>query len=84
MLRRTEADEDEQFVLKLCNDSGIDCRVLRKNVTQYAREKRIGAEEAGRDVRYEFFQKLAAEFNKAKIAVAHNKNDRQKRLCLIF
>lgn len=76
MLRRTEADEDEQFVLKLCNDSGIDCRVLRKNVTQYAREKRIGAEEAGRDVRYEFFQKLAAEFNKAKIAVAHNKNDR--------
>ncbi|MGN1456724.1 MAG: tRNA lysidine(34) synthetase TilS [Acutalibacteraceae bacterium] len=74
MLRGAEADSDENFVRKICNDNSVELRVLRVDVHKEAQKRKIGTEECGRQIRYDFFEKTAAEFN-AKIATAHTASD---------
>lgn len=74
MLRGDEADGDENFVRKICNENSVELRVLRVDVNKEAQKRKIGTEECGRQIRYEFFEKTAAEFN-AKIATAHTASD---------
>ena len=40
-----------------------------------ANNNKIGTEEAGRKIRYEFFEQIGIKTNAQKIAIAHNKND---------
>ena len=74
-IRGAEADRDEQFVKNLCEKLGVPFYVLSADVPKIAKEKRISTELAGRNVRYEFFEKIKNETNSDKIAVAQNKND---------
>ena len=68
-LRGKESDRDEEFVRSLCEKYGIECRVLSANVAEYAEKNRLSTEEAGRKLRYEFFEHCANELGKnAKIA----------------
>ena len=39
---------------------------------------KIGTEEAGRNVRYEFFDEILKLTKSNKIAIAHNKNDKDR------
>ena len=48
---REEACEDEKFCTKLCADKNIECRVYGFDCEEYAREKNISTEEAGRILR---------------------------------
>ena len=73
-LRGDEADSDENFVRKICAENSVELRVLRIDVHKEAQKRKIGTEECGRQIRYEFFEKTAAEFN-AKIATAHTASD---------
>ncbi|MBQ8595258.1 MAG: tRNA lysidine(34) synthetase TilS [Oscillospiraceae bacterium] len=75
-LRGSESDRDEAFVRSLCEKYGIECRVLSANVTEYAEKNRLSTEEAGRKLRYEFFEHCANELcENAKIATAHSLSD---------
>ena len=74
MLRGDEADSDENFVRKLCSENSVELRVLKIDVQKEALKRKIGTEECGRQIRYDFFEKTAAEFN-AKIATAHTASD---------
>ena len=73
---REEAEDDEKYVQFYCQRNNIDCFVKRIDVQQIANEKKIGTEEAGRNVRYEFFEEIMQEVGANKIAIAHNKNDK--------
>ncbi len=75
-LRGSESDRDEAFVRSLCEKYGIECRVLSANVAEYAEKHRLSTEEAGRKLRYEFFEHCVAELGEnAKIATAHSLSD---------
>ena len=75
-LRGSESDRDEAFVRSLCEKYGIECRVLSANVAEYATEHHLSTEEAGRKLRYEFFEHCAKELcENAKIATAHSLSD---------
>ena len=75
-LRGEESDRDEAFVRSLCEKYGIECRVLSANVAEYAEKYRLSTEEAGRKLRYDFFEHCAAELGEnAKIATAHSLSD---------
>lgn len=75
-LRGSESDRDESFVRSLCEKYGIECRVLSSNVAEYAEKHRLSTEEAGRKLRYEFFEHCAEELGEnAKIATAHSLSD---------
>ena len=73
---REEAISDEKYVTNYCEQNGIKCYVKRIDVKKYANNKKQGTEEAGRAIRYEFFDEILKKENANKIAVAHNKNDK--------
>lgn len=75
-LRGSESERDEAFVRSLCEKYGIECRVLSANVAEYAEKNRLSTEEAGRKLRYEFFEHCTKELSEnAKIATAHSLSD---------
>lgn len=73
---REEADDDEKYVQDYCNKKNIECFVTKIDVTQIASINKIGTEEAGRKVRYDFFEEVLQKTGSNKIAIAHNKNDK--------
>lgn len=75
MYRGEDAQHDEDFVRDLCNKYGIKLFVKRKHAGEYARELKVTEEEAGRILRYGFFNENLSEVGGGIIAVAHNLND---------
>ena len=75
-LIREEAISDEEYVVNYCEKNNIKCYVKRIDVKNYANNNKQGTEEAGRTVRYEFFDEILQKENANKIAIAHNKNDK--------
>ena len=75
-LIREEAISDEEYVVNYCKENNIKCYVKRIDVKKYANNNRQGTEEAGRTIRYEFFEEILQKEEANKIAIAHNKNDK--------
>ena len=72
---REEAGEDEEFVRKYCEEKQIPFFVKHAKVEEIAKDMKIGTEEAGRKVRYDFFEEILEKNGANKIATAHTKND---------
>lgn len=76
LLRGEDAERDESFVENLCREHSVPFYLKRCDVSSLAKEKGIGFEECGRDVRYSFFSETAASLGEnVKIATAHNLGD---------
>ena len=73
---RKEAEEDEKYVKKYCEENQIEFYSKSIDVQKMANNNKIGVEEAGRKVRYDFFDEILEKTNAQKIAIAHNKNDK--------
>jgi len=73
---RDEACKDEDFVRDFCRKIGVPFFSKRIDVKGFANNNKMGLEEAGRVVRYNFFDEVAKKTNSNKIAIAHNKNDK--------
>ncbi len=73
---RTEAVEDARFVEILCRQNDIPFYLKEADIPKLAEDSRCSEEEAGRNFRYKAFEEVAREVGAAKIAVAHNMNDR--------
>ena len=73
---REEAINDEKYVQNYCLKHNIEFFVKRADVQKIANDKKIGTEEAGRKVRYDFFEEVLQKTGSNKIAIAHNKNDK--------
>lgn len=74
-LRGEASDGDERFVLDFCAARGIPCRTERGDVAAFARQEKIGTEEAARALRYAFLERSASELGASVIATAHHAND---------
>lgn len=72
---RVEADEETEYVKEFCNRKGIEFFCKKIDVEKEAKALKIGTEEAGRNIRYEFFEEVAKKTKANKIATAHNSND---------
>lgn len=72
---RKEADEETEYVENYCNTRNIKCYIKKADVTSLAKQKKLGTEEMGRKIRYEFFEEVAKTEGANKIATAHNLND---------
>ena len=72
---REEADSETEFVKQFCEKNNIECYIKKEKVEDLAKEQRIGTEEAGRNLRYSFFEEVFQKVNANKIATAHNAND---------
>ncbi len=79
---RKVADSETEYVKEFCKNLGIECFVKKENITELAKKQKKGTEEAGRQVRYDFFEDVAQKTNSNKIATAHNSNDRAETVIL--
>ena len=73
---RKEAEEDEKYVKKYCEEKQIEFYSKSIDVQKMANNNKIGVEEAGRKARYNFFYEILEKTDAQKIAIAHNKNDK--------
>ena len=72
---RKEAKQDEMLAEKYAQKYNFKFYSLSEDVAKIAKQKKMSEEECGRDIRYNFFDKILNENNGTKIAVAHNAND---------
>ncbi len=75
MIRGEEADRDEEFCRKLCENWEIPFVCERVDVPKLAEKEKCGLEEAARNCRYKIFNRFCAENGIKKIATAHNSSD---------
>lgn len=72
---RIEADEETKYVQNFCKEKNIECFIKKEKVEEIAKKDKVGTEEAGRKLRYSFFDEVAKKVNANKVATAHNAND---------
>ncbi len=70
LLRGEESQGDQVFVINFCKEYGIPLHLGCGDVATYAKEEKLGMEEAARHCRYRFFSTLGG-----KLATAHTADD---------
>ena len=83
-LRGEDALADEAFVGELAREHGLDFFVGRADVRDHALTTKLSIEAAGRELRYRWFAKLAAEQRFDAIATAHMLDDQAETVLLKF
>lgn len=79
-LRGEAADEDAHFVEELCRNWSIPFYLKKANVRQIAGQWGVSEEEAGRSVRYSFFDEVLTGIQGQKIALAHHQDDQAETI----
>lgn len=79
---RKEADKETEYVKNFCKNIGVECFAQKIDVVKIAKEEKIGTEEAGRKIRYNFFEEVLKKTNSNKIATAHNNNDKVETIIM--
>jgi tRNA(Ile)-lysidine synthase len=75
LLRDRESDDDEAFVRAEAEKRGMECYVERANTRGVSESRKLSVQEAARDLRYAFFNKLRLSLGFQKIATAHHADD---------
>jgi tRNA(Ile)-lysidine synthase len=75
LIRGRDTDLDEKYVREISKNLDIKCIIEKLNVPEFAKQNKLGLEDAARRVRYNFYERAARKTGANKIAVAHNAND---------
>jgi tRNA(Ile)-lysidine synthase len=82
MFRGEEADEEEAYLQKMVeelvtqSDAGLIIETLRVDVKKIAQERKLSNQDAGHQVRKEFFQNLSKKYDADYVFLAHHQDDR--------
>jgi tRNA(Ile)-lysidine synthase len=79
---REDAGEDESFVRSLAGRWVLPLVVGSRQVKSYAAKKKLNMEEAGRELRYGFLRRAAAETGATKIATGHTLTDQAETVLM--
>lgn len=74
-IRGEAAGHDEEYVRSLCKEREIPLELVRANIPQIAKERKLSEEEAGRMIRREAFERVMEREQANKIALAHHADD---------
>ncbi|HEY0262845.1 MAG TPA: tRNA lysidine(34) synthetase TilS, partial [Chitinophagales bacterium] len=83
-LRGKEADEDENFARELAKKYEVDFHVKKFETAKYAEEKKLSIQQAARELRYDWFEKIRAERKLDLIATAHHADDQVETILYQF
>ena len=81
-IRGEEADSDECFCKKLCDNLGVEIFLGRDDVIAHSKTNKLSVEESARICRYAFFSRILAKKSIDFCATAHNMNDDAETLLL--
>ena len=74
-LRGEESDRDESFCADLCERLGVKLHRVHFDTRFYAEFHKVSIEMAARELRYEYFARLANEIKAEAVCVAHHQDD---------
>lgn len=74
-LRAKDSDGDEVFVKQLAKRYNVPIHSVAFDTTEYATENKLSIEEAARNLRYDFFDKLIEQHKYSCVATAHHRDD---------
>lgn len=75
LIRKGDSEIDMRFVQAIAQKLKIPISVESFDVQSFAKEEKIGLEEAARRVRYAFYDRVANQVGAKKIAVGHTADD---------
>lgn len=75
LIRGEASDRDEEFCKRLCHDLSVKLFCGCDDVPAFARTYKMSIEEAARECRYSFFQRILEKNDIDYCATAHNMND---------
>lgn len=81
-LRGKESERDELFIKKLARMFSLQAHINNVDAKNYSRLHKLSIQHAGRELRYDYFNKIASEHNYNKIAIAHNLDDQVETFLL--
>ncbi|MBG0789952.1 MAG: tRNA lysidine(34) synthetase TilS [Desulfovibrionaceae bacterium] len=81
---REDADADEQWCRELCGTLGIEFVSESRDVRAMAGDAGVGLEEAGRDARYAFYDRVLDEAGADFIALGHHRDDLSEDVLMRF
>jgi tRNA(Ile)-lysidine synthase len=76
------SNEERETVARLTNALGVPLTVGSGDVRAYARQKRLGIEEAARELRYRFLADAARDVGARTVAVGHTADDQIETVLL--
>ncbi len=82
MLRGIDSEKDEKFIKNLAKKYKTEVKILKKDIGKISKKLGRGLEETGRQIRHEFFAKLAKEFKTNLILTAHHADDNLETILL--
>ena len=83
-LRGEESLRDEEFVQQFALSKGVELLINKFDTEKYAASKSISIQEAARELRYSWFQKLIEESKADYILTAHHADDNIETVAMNF
>ena len=74
-LRGQESERDEQFAMDMAEKLDVPFYHGKIDVKKFCKKNKLSLEDAARQVRYDFFEKIAKKNGYSKIAVGHHADD---------
>ncbi|HUI09266.1 MAG TPA: tRNA lysidine(34) synthetase TilS [Bacteroidota bacterium] len=81
-LRGVESDGDEEFVARRAEKYGFPFNAGRGDTAAESKRRKVGIQEAARDMRYDFLKKLRESAGGGHIATAHQADDNAETILL--
>lgn len=81
-LRGKESDKDLEFVKKLADKFGLEFHSSSFDTKKFAKDKKLSLEDAARQIRYDFLEKIAQKIKTDKIALGHTQNDQAETILM--
>ena len=82
MLRGRDSRADESFVRKFARENHLTLVVETRDIKALALKEKLSVEEAGRNARYEFFNRIADLHQFDAIALGHNRDDHVEQILM--
>ena len=83
-LRGKESDADEDFVLQLAEDLDLEVFIESFDTEKYAQDNKRSIQMAARELRYSWFEELAAQLKFDFILTAHHADDNLETFLINF
>ncbi|MCT4661158.1 MAG: tRNA lysidine(34) synthetase TilS [Tissierellales bacterium] len=81
-LRGEAADKDCELVRRVSIENEIPFYEEKVDMMEYSRTHKLTPEEAGRNLRRNFFRRISEKYDYKKIVLAHNQNDQAETLIM--
>lgn len=79
---RPSSGDDAAFVERLAQRLEMPVRIVRRDVRQEARRRRLSLEDGARRVRYDVFQTVAEAVGASRLALAHTADDQAETVLM--